>query len=404
MILRVKSQDCLEIEDSVFQMILNFYPEEKLIAYKPFKEAIEENKISIVELKKLSLKIHIPWQMFFLSEKELKKELCEIEKNRIDKFPKRRVDLDKRKGLGNLTSKRVVDRLIRVQNFVSGQMSDDQKCKFIGSLKSKSIEDASLYISDYFNIDIKRFRSQKKPFDALNYLIESVESRGDINISKGVLKNGILSTIDPIKKVYKNTSGFVIKNEKIPFIFLPYEINSEENHYRQILTLIYLIVVIGFDKYEFWCEESLSFNKITSDKDYNKIYSIVSEFLFPKTESDLFIKDKQISVALVNELKERYKVSYSAILKILKIRSIIDPELFKSLELPKKDFESSEGILDLFFGNQKLSKSAKNFSGSISFEFINKNIKSKMITPTQAQLLIFGRIEKSKYKNYLLEI
>lgn len=404
MILRVNNQDCLEIENSVFKMILNFYPEEKLIEHKPFKEAIEANKITILELKKLSSRIHTPWQIFFLSEKELKKELSEIEKKRIDKFPKGRVDLDKRKGLSNLTSKRVVDRLIRVQNFVSGQIPDNQKCQFIGSLNSKSIENASLYISDYFNINIKRFRSQKKPLDALNYLIESIEMKGDINISKGVLKNGILSTIDPIKKVYKNTSGFVIKNEKIPFIFLPYEINPEENHYRQILTLVYLIVVIGLDKYEFWCEESLSFNKTISDKDYNKIYGIVSEFLFPKTETDLFIKDKNISVALVNEFKERYKVSYSAILKILKIRTIIGTELFKSLELPKKDFEYSEGILDFIFGNQKLSKSAKNFSGSVSFDIINKNIKSKMITPTQAQLLIFGRIEKTKYKNYLSEI
>ena len=404
MILRVNGQDCLKIEDSVFKRVLSFYPEEKLIEYKNFKEAIETNKITITELKKLSSKIHVPWQIFLLTEKELKKELSEIEKKRIDKFPKGRIDLDKRKGVDNLTSKRLIDRLIRIQNFVSQQITSDQKCKFIGSLRSQSMEDASLYISSYFNINISRFRSYKKPFEALNYLIESIESKGDINVSKGVLKNGILSTIDPIKKVYKNTSGFVIKNEKIPFIFLPYEINSDENHYRQILTLIYLIVVIGLDKYEFWCEESLSFNKIKSDKDYSKVYGIVSEFLFPETEVGLFLKDKKINSTIVNELKEKYKVSYSAILKILKIRSVIDPELFKTLELPKKDFKSSEVITDLFFGNQKLSKSAKNFSGSISFEIINKNIKSKMITPTQAQLLIFGRIEKSKYKNYLSEI
>lgn len=405
MIVKTGNTESTEIDDDVVKKILNFYPEEKLAEHRTFVESFSKGSITIKELKEASEKIHISWQLFFLNKDRLKEELENIEKNRADKFPKGVSFINKRKGRGKVTSKRIIDRQIRLQNFICSVLLETQVCDFVGHLKNKNIDECVGAISSYFNIDVNYFRSRKKVQDSLGYLINQIQSRNNVNISQGVLTNGMLPEIKNIRNIYKNTSGFVLQSKKMPFIFLPNEINPDENNYRQVYTLLYLIVVIGLDDFLYGVEGNFSFKKLKDDDKYKKINKIVSEFLLPSSYTDT-LKTKEITKSIINSTKEKYKISYSAILFVLRLRSVIDSDVYKLLELPEKEPSVLTEVTEVVknFNHPFLKTSVSKFCGDLSYGLINKAISGKKISPTQAQLLIFGRVRKNSYKEYIKSI
>jgi len=403
MIVKVVNSDSVEIDDNVVKLVLDLYPEENLAGYATFKDAFQKNSITIKDLKEVSEKIHIPWQMFFLEEDVVKKELKNIESNRADKFPKNIVAISKRAARGKITSRRIIDRQIRIQNFVCSQLPEEFNCDFIGILKGQKIEDAIQIIINYFNIDLDSFRTKTNIEDSLIYLTKRIQSKGNINISQGVLTNSILPEIKNIRKIYKSTSGFVLKSDKMPFIFLPNEINPDENNYRQVFTLLYLLVVVGLDEYSHSIEEKFSFKKLKEDVNYFKINKIVSDLLLPIIFTDT-LKDKEIDRNLINKIKGEYKLSYSAILFILRFRKLIKTkEEYEALKLPEKESSPITQIAQ-YFNKPHISTSVEKFCGVLSYKVINDSIKNKTLFPIQAQLLTFGRVKKASYKKYLLQI
>src|SRR5262249_39060117 len=113
----VDRQNSIKISDQTVDRILNLYPEEELTRRSAFKNASDTGTLEFDVLKEESEKILIPWQLFLLDEEKLDRELAHIHKQRIDKVSPKLIA--KRKGAGDVTSKRIIDRLIRLQNFVS---------------------------------------------------------------------------------------------------------------------------------------------------------------------------------------------------------------------------------------------------------------------------------------------
>lgn len=394
MILKSGNTEAVELDDEVFKTLLNFYPEEKLAEYSVFQNALEKESITITELKSVSEKVHLQWQMFLLNIDNLKRELKNIETHRVDNFPKSLLEIHKRKGVGNITSKRIIDRQIRIQSFVADQLPEDFVCDFTGSLKAKNIEESVKHIIEYFKIDINHFQTRNGIEKSKDYLIERIQSKSNINVSQGVRTNGILPEIKNTFDLFKNTSGFVVKDKKIPFVFLPSEINPDENHYRQIYTLLYLTVVIGMEEYSH-AIENYSIKKIRDDKKYRKINNIVSAVLLPQSVTNT-LKSEDIDKDLVNELKQKYRLSYTAILFILRLRKIIDENQRKSLELPKKERSAIISTAKKFFNTPRINTSVRKFCGNVATEKIISAIKHGLY-PNQAQMIIFGRFRKDKW-------
>src|SRR2546426_332990 len=115
----------------------------------------------------------IPWQMFFLTPENLRHELERINELRRYKFSNR--FFIKRKAAGDVTSKRIIDRLIRLQDYVVTNY-DLPRHTFCGSLRTLRKESGAERLVNYFGIDIDRFRS-KRFAPALDYLIQCVEER-----------------------------------------------------------------------------------------------------------------------------------------------------------------------------------------------------------------------------------
>ncbi|HEY4474282.1 MAG TPA: hypothetical protein VI957_03930 [Candidatus Paceibacterota bacterium] len=394
MILTVNKKQSVEIENAVVAQILNMYSEEKLIGRPIFQNAFANDSIEYKDLKDESDKILIPWQMFLLDSRNLKKELDHIEKMRADKVSSKL--MAKRRGIGNVTSKRIIDRLIRLQNFITATNTLPQNA-FCGSLVGKSNAEAVAHILSYFEIDINKFRGYRNKSSALSYLLGKVENKY-INISQGVLTNKMLPMWQVVdNSIYKNTSGFVIKDDKIPFIFLPSEINPDEVKGRQIYTIIYLIVLIGLNEYDFFIEKNFRAKALSATNKQKKIYSVTSEVLLP-SEATEKLSGSVITPSTRDDLASEYKITPTAVVVTLRIRRTITSQAeYEALLPPPYDPPKTPTHHPR---SPKIETSVRKFCGKYSFEFVNAGIKSGQLSSVQSQYLLFGAVNKKNFKKY----
>jgi hypothetical protein len=380
----------------VAKSLLLTYPEENLLERKVFKSAFTNDCIEFKALVTECSKILIPWQMFFLNLNNFKKQLQHIERQRQDKVSSKLVS--KRTGSGNVTSKRIIDRLIRQQNFLV-KIGKFESNKICGSIKNLSSFNAANKLVELLRLDREKLWRYSSKQTALDYLITLAEN-SNINVSRGVLANKLLPNHRVVpSKIYRNTSGFVIKDDCVPYIFIPSEINPDEVESRQIYTLIYLLVVIGLDKYDYFLESDFT-SKITKVRGVSKLlHSITTELLIPRAETKV-ISGSELTSDDVKSLSLKFKVSPLALLTTLLIRKVIVKAKYDELKPPP--FLPNKIVRRV--RTAKVSTSVEKFCGGKSFKAINGSIKSNLITKTQAQYLIFGYINKKGYIKYCNEL
>lgn len=393
----VNGTNSTEIEDSVVERVLDQYPEEELATRNVFEEAFSNGTIEFSDLKEESDKILIPWQMFFLTTANLNQQLTHIDTVRQHKVSAKLVA--KRRGTGDVTSKRIVDRLIRQQNFLTAPGTFPSNT-FCGSLTNVPTKQAAKQILTHFDISqdfLWRYRGKGR---ALEYLIRKVES-GNINVSRGVLTNKLLPTWQVVPSdVYRNTSGFVVKDDCVPFVFLPNEVNPDEVESRQIYTLVYLIAVIGLGQYDYYLDKDFKAKMLGATGMNARLHAITTELLMPESETDK-LRGQTITAARRDELADTFKVSPSALVITLCRRGVITRKQFDALKpppyVPKKRTNSHTR-------SPKVSTSVKKFCGEKSFNAINAGIRTGTLKSIQAQYLIFGAVNKKGYRKYRNEL
>ncbi|QQR78906.1 MAG: hypothetical protein IPJ68_01370 [Candidatus Moraniibacteriota bacterium] len=380
----------VEIDDDVFRTILSFYPEEKLHESEFFQSCFSHGSVSYTLLRAESNKIFLPWQLFFLNKKNLKKQLKHINEQREDRLSA--AFFTKRKGSGEHMSRRIVDRLIRLQGFVVSKKKY-QKNSFCNSLNSLSPTDAANSLIEYFGVDLVEFRGKKTKREALEYLIKKIGA-GQINVSRGV--RVLLPIYQQIDKIYKNTSGFALKDDCLPFIFLPGDINPEEATGRQIYSLFYLLASIGINDYSFFIDQDLEVQVVGAKNLEKWKHDLVSCIILP-TDSLTTIPT---SLDDIMKMSDKYKVTPTAVIVVLRARGIINSALFdflkSELNLSVKTFQQG--------WSAKISTSVKKFCGQEASAAINMLIRGGKLKSITAQYLIFGRVNKSQYKKYFSQI
>jgi Zn-dependent peptidase ImmA (M78 family) len=389
--LSVNGHPSVVIDDSVAKIILGVYPEEELAERPVFKDGFQGKMTDIEKFKEECRKISIPWQMFLLEIDNLTKEIEKIENNRQHKFSAKYIA--KRRGEGNTPSLRIIDRLIRAQNFLDAHSNFEDNI-FCGSLKTMTAAAAAQKIATHFGVDRLWFRRKKKA-KALEYIIDRI-SAGRINICIGVLKNGILPELSESKAIYKSASGFVLKDSKVPFMFIPGETNPDEKEGRQIFTIIFLTALIGLDAYDTHIDKDFKTSMLSSSGTEGTAYAIASEFLVPWAETQQ-LKGTTIDEDVRDDLASKYCITPSAIIVILRKRKIISQQEYESL-LPQK----SAPINGRQHGQTpKVEKSAEKFVGKYVYSTINTCLRKQTLMPVAAQYLIFGAVNKKKFKEYV---
>lgn len=396
MIVRVANKDAVEINDDTVRGVLSFYPEEELAGRRFFEEGFDKGHISYKGLLGECDSIQIPWQMFFLNYDNLKIQIDRIIKSREYKFSAK--FFTKREGVGGITSRRIIDRLIRLQNFVVNNY-EFQKNIFCGSLSGKVQSACVKTFFDTLEINEEKIRSDRKE-TVLQYLIDRAGAKY-INVSRGVWKGGILPEVKGVNKVYKNTSGFVIKDDYVPFLFLPDEINPDEVTGRRIYTLVYLLVCIGLDEYDYFIESEFRISALKNSGPQSKVHNIVGGILLPEEETEK-LRGAKVTVMDRDRLAHNYKITPTAVVVILKRRGIIKTQKEYEALLPEP-YQPKKGI-STPMNPAKVKTSVKKFCGSVAFDVINKSIESKALKSIEAQYLIFGGVKKGKYKEYCSQI
>lgn len=221
-----------------------------------------------------------------------------------------------------------------------------------------------------------------------------------------------MPTTKNCKSVYKNSSGFVLKDSRIPFIFLPGDLNPEEITYRQIYSLLYLLIIIGLEIYDYSVErpavEGLRVSPSPhSQEGYSQegyIHDVVAELLCPsKFYDDLKLKiGDNIDVDIINDIRSNYKISFSAFITILSKRNLITSEQYETL---KKSYKHSSSSQPGFGRMPKITNAVNKFLGRQATDIINKAVNGEKVngeqaTKSQLQLLLFGRVDNKKYSKY----
>lgn len=393
----VRGKDSTQIDDRVVERVLDLYPEESLRDRKVFGQAFSSGRIRYADLKSECEKLLIPWQLLFLNPTNLQRQIDNIEANRVHKTSRRL--LAKRPGAGGVTSKRIIDRLIRLQGYVSGSCGFP-KSSYCGSLKGLRVHQAAAAVVSYFEIDQPWLWARSGKGTALEYLIGRVEER-QINVSQGVLTNRMLPHHKVVPgAIYKNTSGFVIKDDRVPFVFLPSEINPDEVESRQIFSLIYLLVILGLDEFDYCIEKDFSFSRAPANKVLKRIYAIATEILIPNRETEL-LRGTPITIGRRNELSDKFKVSPTALVTTLHIRGLLSRSQYDAL-LPAPFVLGARTTQPM--RTPKLINSVRKFAGKVAFSIVNAGISSGALKKIPAQYLLFGVVNKKHFHKYRQQI
>lgn len=384
---------CVEIEDVVFRNLLSFYPEERLILRPKFAEAVNEDSISFTDIKSEAETLFIPWQMFFLEKKKLETQLKNIEANRADKIALS--FLSKRSGKSGAFSLRLVDRFIRMQNFLvsNGSFPDNG---FNKSLVGLDINGAVERIRSHFDIDMGTFRRQPKIALSIDYLIDCI-SKGNINVARGTTSHGLMPSTKNHMVLYKNMSGFCLKDEKVPFIYLSTnEVVGEEPVGRQIYTLIYLLTLIGLDIYSFAVNAKTIVRVPNGDARTQLANAITSELLIPKKELQTY-GGKKISWDDVKDASLKFKVTPRAVLFRMKKDGLVKAYEHDLLLKSNPYVPTTQKMK----GGPKVDTSVKKLGGSLVFNFVNAQTTMGDLKPVQAQIILFGKPDSIKWRGYI---
>src|SRR3989344_9635918 len=297
-----------------------------------------------------------------------------------------------------ITSKRIIDRLIRQQNFLTATNGFSSN-SFCGSLRSVQTNRAVDLILSHFEIDraaLWRYTSKGR---ALEYLINKVEAK-NVNVSRGVLTNKLLPTWQVVPSdVYRSTSGFVIRDDCVPFVFLPNEINPDEVESRQIYTLIYLLAIIGLEQYDYFLAKDFKAKILKARGMTARLHAITTELLIPASEVEP-LRDQNVTPALRDSLSTKFKVSPSALVITLRKRGIISKSEYEALKPPPYEPKKSTRQVR----SPRVSTSVEKFCGQMTFSAINRAIQNGTLKSVQAQHLIWGAVNKKGYRRYRNEL
>ena len=378
------------IDESVMLAILNIYPDEHLADRTFFMKALNEGEMSFSELRNECDKLLLPWQLFVLNPARAAKEVNNIRESRTAKFEKKMIASRTNEGAG--VSLRIADRLISLQEYAKEGVVE--RNIFVGKLKDLHRDTWASIIMREFGINQAKLKDVKKD-KALEYLIKLIE-RQNIRVARGVLTNKLLPALKSSRSSYRKSSGFVVKDERVPYIFIPNEITDSESPGRQILTLLSLLVLIGLDRYDSYITGEFEIVS-SSQKIFQHIYGVVSEILLPYDATEPY-KGKEISETIRDTLATTYMLTPSAVVVTLRQRGHIESDATyqKLLEGTYVGGVSPNSIKR----TPRIDTAVNKMCGASTSQQIFEGIRDRSLSATRAQYLIFGRVDKLSFEKY----
>lgn len=374
--------------------ILSIYPDEPLTDRAFFQKATKNLSLTINEIRAECDVLNIPWQMFLLKPAKLSQTIDQINEKRNAKFSKRLIA--NRDGNGRGISLRIADRVIALQEYAKGNISNQNN--YCGSLVKVPQARRSTYIVDYFEIDRSKLRGRAKTL-VLDYLIEKFEAK-NIRVAQGVLSNKVIPNAKEITMTYRKSSGFIVHDEYVPYVFLPSEVSEvDETAGRQILTLISLITLVGLNEFNCYINGDLEAH-FQAKTILRVAFEIASEILLPISVTQA-LRGTIITARLRDELAVEYMLTPSAVAVTLWKRGLIDNE-----EKLRELLDAAPTVTPRapFPRNAKMETSVRKFCGKTTSTELLRDIRTGVINSIPAQYLLFGHVDKRHFAALKSEI
>ena len=389
--LKTHGKIVLQVEEASIGKILNIYPDEHLSERPVFSNALANGEMSLTDLKKECGTLLIPWQLFLLQPGKLDRSIEQIEARRNAKFNERLIASRKKDGSG--ISLRIADRVIGLQEFASRGIS--QPNDFCGMLNNHDRSQWPQILTKHFGIDPIKLKNRPKKA-VLEYLIKQTEAK-NIRVARGVLSSAamLFPVAREIQKTYRKSSGFVVHDPKLPYVFLPDEMGDNETMGRQILTLLVLLVLVGTNTYDIYLTGDLEL-RIRRDKILAKAFGVATDILLPQEVSDSY-KGKVITEAIRDELAAAYMLSPSAVVVTLRQRDVIESDKEQTRLLGSIETGGGGGGP---MSAPKIDTSIKKLCGESTTADIVSALSDHKLKTVDAQYLMFGRVDKLRFAKF----
>lgn len=390
--IKTNGRKVIDIDEKSIEKILNIYRDEHHLERPVFTDALLSGELSYSDLRKESETLMIPWQLFFLSEDKVNDTISKIDDKRKAKFDIKLI-ASRDNSTGGGVSLRIADRLIALQEFATESVVATNA--FCGVLKNLHRDKWTKCIIDYFEIDVSWLESGRKE-KTLDKLIACLEEK-NIRVARGVLDNKNMLLPVANRQVYRKSSGFVIKDDKVPYIFLPNELNDSETAGRQILTLFVLLILIGNDQYDLSLNGELELY-IKGQKTLQQAFGVATEILLPFSETNSY-EGLTITSSTISDLSSKYMLTPSAIIVTLGRRGLITNDTQKEQLLDDINAAASSGNI-VIKRAANIDNAVKKLCGIATTTDIIKAIEARSLGSVRAQYLIFGRIDKLRFAKF----
>ena len=391
----IYNKTIFRIDASNIKNILNLYPDEKLWEHGVFQEILETGKLRLDQgFMRTVQSMNIPWQLFCLTTNRLDEQLDKMKAQRLDQpafFVANRANNASR------ISTRMADRIIGWQAFLNHRNQNLRPNLFLGAFPELQAAKLAQQIIDSLEIDMLSFRSLSKG-KALQYLIECAE-RQQFGVARVVYDHGLLPRVKQSREAYNRSSGFIIYDKNVPFLFLPAASGLDEAPGRQIYTLLLLITMAfkGYHNLLLIPNKEERFDQIEgySTKEEQILYEAVNEILLPKCITNDFV-GIQIKGEHVRKWANKYNLTPRATLVILAMRNLVKMNDIELVKPPQKS------------GGMPLSSSMaiRKLCGDYTSRHLIQALRNKDITSTQFEHLLCGirnkRITSALIKEGLL--
>lgn len=389
--IRAHSKIITTMTTDQFLDIFDIYPDENL-AERPFvHDTLESLNTTITALKKECNTLNIPWQLFLLSPTKLATTINSIKEKRNAKFDERLIA--NRDGDGRGVSLRIADRVIALQEYAKSNIEGPND--FNGSLLKLSNTECAMQILSWFDIDQTRLHGSSKQ-STLEYLIDKLEAK-NIRVARGVLSNKIMPTSPQIAATYKKSSGFIVHDNNLPYVFLPNEVSERtESTGRQILTLISLLVLVGKGEHNIFVTGDLEM-QYRSRQSLSDAFDIAGKILLPEVVTRA-LHGQIVDENKRDELAAEYMLTPSALVVTLRKRDVIENN--EAMQALLDSIPTRPNIGTSFARTPKMETSVRKFCGKATATEVMNDITSAKLSSIPAQYLLFGHVDKKHFAKF----
>lgn len=207
----------------------------------------------------------------------------------------------------------------------------------------------------------------------------------------------LLPVASTSRQVYRKSSGFVVKDDKVPYVFLPNELNDNETAGRQILTLFVLLIMIGNEQYDLYLSGELELY-VNGQKKLQQAFGVATEILLPFSATEQY-NGMRITATVVEDLSSKYMLTPSAVIVTLSQRGLITTDtqrqqLQDALTTSLPDTSSTPKRA------ANIDNAVKKLCGAATTTDLISAIEAKSLGSIRAQYLIFGRVDKLRFAKF----